>query len=377
MIYAGVTRAGAKRWVARVRWMDPDGKVLRDLRRRFPNREAAKDWVDTQRDDTAVIGPPAKSRRKHTTFANLVELYRERAAVPPLIENGRKVRGLKSYRKVAVDLDFLKSRLGDLRLESIGTDDIVKFRDSLLEEKLPKLDNRPRSITRVNRIMALVRRLLNFAVKRRMLARSPFVSTTEDPLVSPAAERARRRVISREEETAFLQACDRPDRQRLGVMFSILLDTALRRGEALTLLWSDIDLDARRLCVRESHTKNESSRIVPLTARAVERLRELRKWSPVIDGLVFGGDPACVYYDTFRAALTEAKLSDIVTHDTRRTAITRWLAAGIPLAQVAIYSGHKTLQVLHKHYSSTDDAGMDVFLDRVDAANKPAKKGKR
>ena len=55
----------------------------------------------------------------------------------------------------------------------------------------------------------------------------------------------------------------------------IYLETGLRRGELLKLLWSDVDLQEGTLTVRE--TKNEDDRVIPLSSRAYEILAQRRK----------------------------------------------------------------------------------------------------
>ena len=79
------------------------------------------------------------------------------------------------------------------------------------------------------------------------------------------------RAGSEEELSGLLPELE--DRHR--AIATIYLETGLRRGELLKLLWSDVDLATRTLTVREP--KNEDDRVVPLSSRAYEILAERRK----------------------------------------------------------------------------------------------------
>lgn len=87
------------------------------------------------------------------------------------------------------------------------------------------------------------------------------------------------RVLSRDEAGRFLRACDEmndstkyPHRGLIhGTLLRLLLLTGLRRGEALALKVSDVDLDAGVIAVR--HGKFGKSRFVPVAADLAEQLR--------------------------------------------------------------------------------------------------------
>jgi hypothetical protein len=57
----------------------------------------------------------------------------------------------------------------------------------------------------VNRELALLRRMLNVAMREGWLMRNPF--TAGDPLICLADERKRERILTREEEARLLGAC--------------------------------------------------------------------------------------------------------------------------------------------------------------------------
>ena len=94
----------------------------------------------------------------------------------------------------------------------------------------------------------------------------------------------------REEELTLLLP-ELEDRHRH--IATIYLETGLRRGELMKLLWSDVDLVERTVTVRE--TKNEDDRVVPLSNTAYEILddrklewEEDRRRTDVVDPRAYG-----------------------------------------------------------------------------------------
>src|SRR5262249_50654398 len=140
---------------------------------------------------------------------------------------------------------------------------------------------------------------------------------------------------------------------RLAALFTLMLYTGLRRGEALGLRWSDVDLDRRSLRVGRSlqrlngqlvlgETKTEQSRrVITLPLGAVSALREYRSrqlsermrlgpdWEDT--GLVFTTqwgtaiDPRNVKR-VFDTLLADANLPQMRLHDLRH-ACASWLLA--------------------------------------------------
>lgn len=134
--------------------------------------------------------------------------------------------------------------------------------------------------------------------------------------------------------------------QQVAVAFQLALETGMRRGELLGLLWSRVNLPARY--VRLAATKNGDARDVALSRRAVELLEMMR-----------GVDAARVFTiedgylsKRFAAICGRLQLDDLRFHDTRHEAITR-LAQRLPIADLARMVGHKDLRSLSIYYNAT------------------------
>lgn len=167
---------------------------------------------------------------------------------------------------------------------------------------------------------------------------------------------------------------------RLALLWRLLAATGMRRGEALGLKWSDLDLGAARVSiqrarvtvgyeVREQPPKTaQSRRAVPLDAGTVAALRAWKKqqtaerleWGPawVGTGWVFtreDGEPLHPDRVTklFGEAVAGAKVPRIRLHDLRHTCATLALAAGLHPKVVQERLGHATISQTLDTYSHT------------------------
>jgi len=138
-----------------------------------------------------------------------------------------------------------------------------------------------------------------------------------------------------------------------------MLQTAMRTGEVRALRWQDIKDD--KILVHQNwtlthglknSTKTNKKRWVPLNNRCQKILSTLEK----TDDFIFPWDRSA-YQSYFRKKMQQLKAADLITalyrpYDLRHTAISRWIEAGIPVAQVASWAGN-TADVIWKHYANT------------------------
>jgi len=111
-------------------------------------------------------------------------------------------------------------------------------------------------------------------------------------------------------------------RKHLRAILICALDTGMRRGEILSLKWSDVDFEERVLTIRAFNTKTMKERQVSLTTRLTLELEKLWDASPKgRDQIVFGFTNNVK--NSFRSVRTEAGLPEIRFHDLRHTAATR------------------------------------------------------
>jgi integrase len=167
----------------------------------------------------------------------------------------------------------------------------------------------------------------------------------------PSQGRPRNRRLQGDEEQRLLAAC-RGARNRWLVHFVVLaIETGMRRGELLGLLWDNVDL--KRCVAFLALTKNGESRGVPLSSRAIGVLRGLPASS---SGRVFGELTKEALKLSFIRAVRRAGITNLRLHDLRHEATSRFFEKGLNVMEVASVTGHKTLQMLKRytHLSVTD-----------------------
>jgi integrase len=162
-------------------------------------------------------------------------------------------------------------------------------------------------------------------------------------------------------QAAFLRHCNQVD-DPLTELYELIICTGMRKGEALGLHWTDVDLNARLLFVRHTLVAVDNNRLVfntpkttssrdwiALSGRAVSALRRRARrhrgealTSPAChdQGLVFcrpNGQPLRPEYVLrhFYDLVEAAGLPRIRVHDLRHLATTIIIAAGVPLAMVS------------------------------------------
>src|SRR5664280_1821571 len=166
--------------------------------------------------------------------------------------------------------------------------------------------------------------------------------------------------------------------ERLSPLWHTIAMTGMRRGEAIGLRWSDVDLETARLSVRRaliptnrevvvSEPKTVKGRRVialdpgtveVLKAQAARQLHEQNDWDEawVESGLVFTQengsalDPESVTR-YFRRAVKKSMLPSIRLHDLRHTHATLALQAGIHPKVVSERLGHATVSITLDTYS--------------------------
>jgi integrase len=151
----------------------------------------------------------------------------------------------------------------------------------------------------------------------------------------------------------------------------LLLGTGMRLGEAIALEWSDVDLDGAVITVSRSSklvakgdsyttgvggTKSDRVRSVAIDSALVATLREHRRESGRIAGLVFTHNGAPLYrqqvFRAHKAALKAAGLpSSVRVHDLRHSAASAWLSGGESLVWTSRQLGHASVAITGDVYA--------------------------
>ena len=225
-----------------------------------------------------------------------------------------------------------------------------------------------------NRVLALVRKMLNFAVDHDWLEGNPAARVQK-----PAREVARERVLTDEELRRVWRVLSNPPsttdkpapgRARakgadedplcpisapLAALLKVRLLTAQRGGEVMRMRWTDLDLDSKWWTIPGTDTKNGEPHRVPLTERALELIRGQQKEDDDRE-YVFVGQGASLRDRAKKAPSALARVLGIEFrgHDLRRTAATRMAEAGIPRDHIAkvlnhVEGGPRATRVYDRH----------------------------
>jgi integrase len=306
------------RWQARV-----IKKGYAEEVRSFGTRDEAERWgrsIEAEIDTGNFAGLKAA---EIATLASVIRRYMSEV-LPTL-------KGAKSDRIRLTAL--LREPMTELRMCELAPQRVARFRDDRLQRVSPGT---------VVRDLAYLSAIINHARREWGIAITNPVSLVRRPAVPGGRER----VISEPEQAALLVALEPVGRRNplMRPLVTMAIETAMRRGELLSLRWEYIDLHERTAKLLTS--KNGEGRVVPLSTRAVETFISL---GPAVEGIVFGVEHAAVS-KAFEHATARAGLRDLRFHDLRHTAITR-MAVRLPnVIELSAVSGHKSLSMLKRYY---------------------------
>lgn len=247
--------------------------------------------------------------------------------------------------------------LGGLRLDEIDTRRLDAYAAAKTKEEL--------AAKTVNNHLAALRRMLSLAVEWGLLGAVPTVRRlrVHDPTV---------RFLDFDEANKLIAAMHRePSWQR---MMLVAMRTGLRRGELIGLRWTDADLKAGRLVVRQAvcrgtitTPKSGRSREVPLCSSAKQALREHRH---LRGPLVFCEDDGTMLKEhclrpPLRRACKRAGIEEIGWHVLRHTFASHLVMRGVPLKVVQEYLGHSTIEITMRYAHLSPEVRRDA-VDLLD-----------
>ena len=125
-------------------------------------------------------------------------------------------------------------------------------------------------------------------------------------------------------------------------MINLAIETAMRKGELLSLQWSDINLETKRATLTQ--TKNGKPRIVPLSVQAIRCLTQL----PEESDRVFPISEIAIR-QAWGRLMKSCEITGMTFHDLRHEAISRFFERGLNVPEVALISGHKTVSQLFRY----------------------------
>jgi integrase len=246
--------------------------------------------------------------------------------------------------------------LGDRQPGDVNRGEIRALVDQLAE----------RAPVMANRVFEVTRRLYTWAIGKDLVASSPCVG-----LSKPSLEAQRDRVLTEDEIRAFWSACD-AEPGIIGEAFRLMLVTAQRRGEVLSMRWQDID--ETWWTIPAEFAKNGLSHRVPLSSQALTIIQRLRARTSGKTWVFPSPSKKKAIENPQKAAerLRErSRVSDLRLHDLRRTAASLMTGMGISrltVKKVLNHAERDVTAVYDRHsYDPEKRTALDAWGRRLDA----------
>ncbi len=304
------------------------------------------------------------------TFREFAAIYKERHVI---------AKGLSR----AQDFDWMvrpfMERFGHRPIDEIKTADVEDLMADLRKPRQLRLGVEPQApaAATVNRQMDLLRHMMNWAVGREYIDRTPFKRGSQTLIKKLREDNQRRRRISSDEEAALIDAAP----PHLEAMLIVAIDTGMRQGEMLAMRFGDVDFKRGLITLRAATTKSKRSRVIPMST---DRLRDVLQWLRVDadeewkpeEALVFSnevGERLCFVHSTWMRTVLKAhgialtwgagvdykgpskesqaafRKINLRWHDLRHEYASRLVEEGVPLAQVRDLLGHASITTTERY----------------------------
>ena len=213
-------------------------------------------------------------------------------------------------------------------IHSIGKREIHDLLDTVTARGSPVM---------ANRLLAILRKMFNWAVSRGLIETSPCAGIS-----APHRERSRDRVLDSDELASVVEAA-RQIGGAFGGIVLLLIYTAQRRNEVAEMQWSELDLDEALWTIPSARTKNEKPHFVHLSVEAMAIIEAM----PQMGSFVFTSQGKTPFSGFSKAKHRLDELSGVTNwrlHDIRRT-----VATGMAMLGVAPHIADKVMN----HQSGT------------------------
>ncbi|WP_407971007.1 integrase [Burkholderia pyrrocinia] len=366
-----IRKRGQYQWEAQVRRRGYPAQS-----KTFTTKAEAEAWANVIESEMSRGVWVSRNEAEATTLYEALKRYEEEIS---LSKKGAAQEA--SVLKTCQSADLAKRPLATIR-----SADIAKLRDEWLKDYKPAT---------VLRRLAVLSHVFNVARKEWGMES---LSNPVELIRKPQPNNARTRRIALGEPAAGAPDADDPESERgaqdgelervvtasnstlLPAIIWLAVETAMRRGEIVSLRWEHVDL--KRRVAHLAATKNGDARDVPLSPRAIAVLQALKdnldeaedapKVAPTSDGV--GDDKRRVFEirsdavtRAFERAVARARksyleecreasrrpdgkfLTDLRFHDLRHEATSR-LASIFPMHELTKITGHKDPRMLMRYY---------------------------
>ena len=272
----------------------------------------------------------------------------------------------KSQENHRIFTNHLRGYFRERKLTEIDERSVVEYRNHRRRQPLKWNPKRTVKGATVNRELACLHAVFQFALKRKYIGENP---TSGVKHFDERRERPSKRMLTVEEEHRILEAA--PPYLRVAIV--LLVQTGGRTySEGLSLKWDQVDLEHRVLHLDSDVKTAGSAQPLPLSRLACDVLKEWRSKQALGSPFVFpssrkSGEPIGSVKGAWRSALKKAEVSYFPIYNLRHVFCTRlsWVAPDAVVQRAMRHSSPET----KRHYQ----LGMvDQVRQGIEKANEEA-----
>lgn len=249
-----------------------------------------------------------------------------------------------TFSTIQMHVKKLRTYLGDCLLKDITPDVVEEIKARRLSEGVAH--------GTVNRMLEILRAMLNMAVDREWLAKAPKVQMLPEPERRP-------RWLTYEEEARLLAELP----EHLAAMMRFSLSTGLRQRNVVNLRWDQIDLDRKCAWIYGDQSKTGQPIAVALNSAAMAVLQD----QPRVHECVFTykGRPVTRCNNTaWKKALTRAGVQNFTWHNLRSTWASRHVMSGTSVFDLQHLGGWSS-QAMIQCYAALSAEHLAEALENV------------
>lgn len=259
----------------------------------------------------------------------------------------------RNAKNVIHHLNWWNKHIGRLALTDVTAPVVAECRDRLLSE--PSKNGSQRTNTTVIRYLASLSIVLEYCMKEwHWITYNAVRSIRKPPL-----GKSKTRFFTLEEIATIQELCAKSDSQHLSSIFLLALHTGMRKGELLSLRWSNIDLKNKEILLLRS--KNGEPRDIPMTESVQDLLSNLplsqtRNEEDLLFPSPFNPQKPIDIRTAWERILKLGKITGATFHTIRHTTCSLLASLGLPSILIARFAGHKNSKTTDMYTHAVKDS---------------------
>jgi len=331
----GVYKRGKRWWLA---YTSPDGDYIREpvtiegVSAEKITKTQAKDTLDIRKAQIAEGKFKLANTRNPVRFEKLVRVF---------IDDYSKINK-KSWRRDETSSKPLLEFFQGKNLSYLTQGRVNRYKaqrlntTSRLKKKISKAT--------VNRELAFLKKMLNFAVEEKLLDKNPLsgYKLYPEPLTKF------RTVTPEDYQKVYTEATE-----TLKLILDIAINTGMRKSEILNLKWDNVDMNNGHILVIE--TKNDENRTIPINKVLNKALNSVEYRNSNGHVCQQDGTPVREFKTAFNEAIRRAGVERFTFHVLRHTFGSWLVESGADLVTVQKLMGHKTIKTTMRYLHPTTE----------------------